>query len=62
MPRVGDGTGMGGGTPPEDQALTSNEDAKPESPGRGTGQGQGGMGPKLAEGGNRNSPHGGGKS
>jgi len=53
---------MGGGTPPEDQALTSNEDAKPESPGRGTGQGQGGMGPKLAEGGNRNSPHGGGKS
>lgn len=48
MPKVGDGTGTGS-MPPTEQALTSNENAKPESSGK-TGAGDGGTGPELAKG------------
>lgn len=52
MPRVGDGTGVGS-KPPTEQALTADQNAKPERSSGGAGDN--GSGPQLVPGQNRPS-------
>lgn len=58
MPRVGNGQGFDGTGIPSKDGLTSNTDAKPETPGAPYSKPTGTTGPQLESGGNRQAPVG----